>query len=74
MMRSNRFSFGLLWLVLAVSLVPACDQRPNPSEQPAKQSGSAGTSSDRGETHPDQPTGKPQSGEVTQPGRTPSGR
>lgn len=72
-MRSTTLTLGLLCLLLSLTLVTGCDQRPNPSEPPAKQSGSVGTSSDSKETHPEQPTGKPQSGEVTQPAGAPSG-
>jgi hypothetical protein len=72
-MRSIIVGFGLVaWLMLP--LMTGCDQRQNPSDQPDKQSGSTGTSSNRGETHPDQPTGQPQSADVPSPGGSHSGR
>jgi hypothetical protein len=56
----------LLGSVLAASCMTAgCDQGTKQSNQPTG-AGQA-TSSDRKETHPEQPTGKPQSGEIPQP-------
>lgn len=74
-MRSIMFSFGLFSLLLSMAFVTACDQGTSqPNKPAAPQSGSSSTSSDRKETHPEQPTGKPQSGEVTQPAGAPLGR
>lgn len=59
--------------VLALScLTVACDQGSKPSDQPARNP--AATSSERKETHPEQPTGKPQGGEVPSASVPPSGR
>jgi len=44
----------------------SCDQNPQPSVTPTNAPSAAPTSSDRKETHPDQPTGVPQSGEGKQ--------
>jgi hypothetical protein len=53
-----------LWPVLALwTLAVGCDQGPRQSNPPAS-GNPAATSSERKETHPQQPTGMPQSGEV----------
>ena len=56
-----------LLLLLWVLTINGCDQRPNAPDQPAQQPGPANTSSERKETHPEQPTGKPQSDAVVPP-------
>ena len=53
-------------LALTLGIATSCDQGSSPSGPPTTPSGAAPTSSDKKETHPDQPTGQPQSGEGKQ--------
>lgn len=56
-----------LALLAGVLLATAsCDQGSKPAEHQASPSDAASTSSNLKETHPDQPTGLPQSGEGKQ--------
>jgi len=58
---------GMLVLLLAgLTGATACDQSPSPSPTPPNPSNAAPTSSERKETHPEQPTGQPHSGEGKQ--------
>ncbi len=73
-MRSVTRYLGLGPLVCVAMLGIGCDQGSKPPEQAAQPSDTPATSSERTETHPDQPTGVPQSGEVTQPVSPSSGQ
>lgn len=61
---SKRLIFASL--VANLIMATSCDQGSPPSGSPTSPSGAAPTSSDKKETHPDQPTGQPQSGEGKQ--------
>ncbi|MCC2643426.1 MAG: hypothetical protein K0S45_3839 [Nitrospira sp.] len=73
-MRSMTCSLWLGSLVCSMALFAGCDQGANQSTKPAADPLGSSTSSDKKETHPDQPTGQPQTGEVVQPtGGSPGG-
>ena len=71
-MRRMQHILALAPVLVLSCLTFGCDQGSKPSDQPAGKS--AATSSERKETHPEQPTGKPQSGEVPSASVPPSGR
>jgi hypothetical protein len=71
MQRTELIGLGSVLVVLSVAM--GCDQGPAQPNQPAGVNPAA-TSSERKETHPEQPTGKPQSGEVPPGGAPPAGR
>ncbi len=66
-MRLFSSTLAIMALPVLLSVSAGCDQGSKPSDRPAAP---GATSSERGETHPQQPTGEPQSGEVTQPAGT----
>jgi hypothetical protein len=53
----------------AVLFMSGCEQRQDKAER-AGQPAPTGNSSQKKETHPEQPTGKPESGDPAQTGRT----
>lgn len=59
-----RYTLGFLFGVLLLSA--SCDQGSKPAEKSTPPPNAAPTSSNLKETHPDQPTGLPQSGEGKQ--------
>jgi hypothetical protein len=61
-----RYLGMLVLLAAGLTVATACDQSPSSSPAPQNQPNAAPTSSDRKETHPEQPTGQPQSGEGKQ--------
>jgi hypothetical protein len=72
-MRRSEFLSLIAPLLAALCVTAACDQGRTQSNEPAEEKATV-TSSDQKETHPEQPTGKPQSGEVPPGGPAPSGR
>ncbi len=72
-MRRIHHVFALGSAVFLWSLTAGCDQGTKQSNQPAS-GNPAATSSERKETHPEQPTGTPQSGEVPSASVPPSSR
>ena len=57
---------GLGFMAGVLLLTASCDQGSKPADHPTSPSNAAPTSSNLKETHPDQPTGLPQSGEGKQ--------
>ncbi len=72
-MRRINHIFALGPILALWWLAAGCDQGSKQSNQPAGGNPGA-TSSERGKTHPEQPTGKPQSGEFPSASPPPSGR
>ena len=64
-MRGIELGFLLRTVLVGLCSTAGCDQETQQSNQPA--GSNQATSSDRKEAHPEQPTGKPQSGEVPPP-------